>query len=130
MMTATAAVRAPWHPPKIWECIDHTITPRAGRLKLSSRHPKKEHTDHVRAAEMNLARVDGWRERQYDIDRDGNKTSHFRSRCMITYDGDVLDMLVDMREIRDNETGDAKIVGEAISDMLAEAAQDWKAKHF
>jgi hypothetical protein len=126
-VSAQAQVRLPWHPPMIFETIDHVIVPRAAQLVISSRHPKREHTDHERDAQLNREAVNAWRERQYDKQHK-NKINP-RACYTVEGDGDLLNMLVGMGQILDSETGDPKIVGEAISDMLAEAAQDWKAKH-
>jgi hypothetical protein len=38
-------------------------------------------------------------------------------------------MLIDTGQIGDGEMGDARRVGEVISDMLADAAAAWKAEH-
>jgi hypothetical protein len=112
-----------------WRVVEHiVITPPTTQLRLSSHKPKREHTDHERDAQRNREAVERWRERQYDITKDGKKKSHPRSCCTTVYDGDVLDMLVGMGQILDHETGDPKIVGQAISDMLAEAAQAWKVR--
>ena len=107
-----------------------TISPPAAELLLSTRSHRyfvRNRDEHE--AEMNLARVDRWRGRQVDIMEDGKKKSHPRACCSVAYDGDILNMLVEMGQILDGETDDAREVGKAISEMLAEAAQDWKAKH-
>jgi hypothetical protein len=110
-----------------WCVVEHiVISPRAGQLKLTSRHPNKEHTNHEREAQRNLEAVERWRERQYDKQHK-NKINP-RVCCIVEYDADVLNMLVGMGQILDHETGDPKIVGQAISDMLAEAAHAWKVR--
>ena len=111
----------------VYEFEDHEISPRAGQLALSSRRPKKEHTDKEREARMNREGVERWRERQYD--KQDLTMENPRSCYTIEADADALDMLVGMGQIQDNETGDAKEVGKAISEMLAEAARAWKKTH-
>ena len=112
MTEPVAACAPPWHPPQIIELF----MPPAARLRISSRHPKREHTDREREAELNREAQARWR------------VNDKRARVcyIVACDSDVLDMLVGMGQILDTETGDDKIVGKAISDMLAEAAQDWK----
>jgi hypothetical protein len=122
-MTATARI---WHPPMIFEFVDHVRSPPAAQLTLSSRHPRREHTDKEREDRLNREAVERWRERQHDK-RHKNRINP-RSCYTVEVDGDVLDMLMGMGQILDNETGDVKIVGKAISDMLAEAAQAWKVR--
>jgi hypothetical protein len=125
-MTATARATKP--SPDIAE--DIVICPPAGRLTLSSRHPKKEHTDHEREARLNAEAQARWKNRNYDVYPDGrpNKNkSKKRTCCTTEYDGDILDMLVGLGRIEDGETDDPRIVGEAISEMMAELARNWKA---
>ena len=114
---AQAIQKLPSLPPRIVEHI--VLSPDGAQLRLSSRHPKRNHTDREREAEMNQARVDRWRANDKKA----------RACYSVACDGDVLNMLVGMGQILDTETGDDKIVGEAISEMLAETAQHWKAKH-
>jgi hypothetical protein len=128
MSIQSLALKLPWHRPLIVE--DIMLSPPAAQLSLSpttwrymvlNRDEKK--------AELNKARVDSYRERQVDIMEDGEKKPHPRACCTVAYDATILDMLVAMGQILDAETDDTKEVGKAISEMLAEAAQDWKAKH-
>ena len=125
--------KLPWHPPQI---VEHIIkSPAAAQLLLSGFNPGDPHNrwkirnrdDHE--AELRDARVDKHRKLQVDITKDGEKKSHPRVCCTVAYDGDILNMLVAMGQILDTETDDPKEVGKAISEMLAEAAQDWKSKH-
>jgi len=104
-----------------------TISPKAAQLTLTSRHPKREHTDREREARINAEAQANWRNRQ--VDREFRNRSNPRSCSTVESDRDVLDMLVDMGWILDHETGDPKIVGQAISDMLADAAKAWKENH-
>jgi hypothetical protein len=120
---ATATARIPWHPPMIFEFVDHGISPRAAQLTLSSRHPKREHTDKEREAQMNREAVDRWRERQYDVYPDGRPNKNKQNKrvcCIVEYESYVLDGLVALGQIQENETGDAKIVGAALSEIIAE----------
>jgi hypothetical protein len=119
-----AAANIPWHPPRvdILEVIDVVLIPPAAQLRLICCKPKRKYIDHEHEAELNRERVASWRERQAD-------PKHTRACCTVAYEGHVLDGLVKLGQIQDNETGDPRIVGKALSDMLAEAAQDWKAKH-
>jgi hypothetical protein len=117
-----------WHPPQIVE--DTRLSPDAGQLSLSTKvHRYMVLNRDEDEAKLRKARVDSYRERQVDITKDGEKIPHPRACCSVAYDGDILDMLVGMGQILDHETTDCKEVGKAISDMIAEAAQDWKAKH-
>jgi hypothetical protein len=100
-MPATA--RAPWHKPEIAEHI--ILTPPAAQLTLSSRHPKRERTDHEHEAELNRNRQDRWRERD---------AMQLSCGGTVTWSGDVLTMLVGMGQIQDNETDNPKIVSQAI----------------
>jgi hypothetical protein len=128
MSIQSSALKLPWHPPRIVEHI--TLSPDAGQLSLSTRtHRYMVLNRDEHEAELRKARVDNYRERQVDITKDGEKKPHPRACCIVAYDGDILNMLVAMGQILDAEANDSKEVGKAISEMLAEAAQDWKAKH-
>jgi hypothetical protein len=109
-----------WHPPHIAEHI--MLSPPTYQLRISRKHPI--HPE--REAELNRARVATHRERQVDIMPNGKKKKHPRDCCTVLYDEDILNMLVGTGQILDHETEDAREVGKAISEMLAEAAQDWK----
>jgi hypothetical protein len=122
-MKATARATQP--SPQASENI--AITPPAGRLTLSSRHPKREHPDKEREAQMNREAVDRWKARQYDKKRPN--TINPRVCYTIEADNDVLHMLIDTGQIGDGEMVDARRVGEVISHMLADAAAAWKAEH-
>jgi hypothetical protein len=127
-MSIQLALKLPWHPPQIVEHI--RLSPDAGQLSLStSTHRYMVLNRDEKKAELSRARVDNYRERQVDITKDGEKKPHPRACCTVAYDAGILDMLVAMGQILDAETDDPKEVGKAISEMLAEAAQDWKAKH-
>jgi hypothetical protein len=117
-MSIQLALKLPWHPPQIVEHI--RLCPDAGQLTLStSTHRYMVKNRDEEKAKLNQVRVDAFRERE----------AHQQSCCTIRYDGDVLNMLVGTGHILDAETDDTKEVGKAISDMIAEAAQHWKAEH-
>ena len=103
------------------------MSPPAAQLKLSGPRPSRKRTDHEREAQMNREAQDRWRGRQYDKQRPN--TINPRVCYTIEIDSGVLDMLVDTGQILDHETSDPKIVGETISEMLAEAVKAWKAGH-
>ena len=126
-MTTANTARLPWHPPLIFEFDDREMSPRAGQLVLSSRHPKREHTDREREARMNKEAQDRWRERQYDK-QDLTKVNP-RTCCTKEYDADILNMLVGTGQIQGDETSDPKEVAKAIYDVLADAARAWKKNH-
>ena len=107
-----------WHPPLIFESEDIVRTPHTGQLWITSKHPKRNHTDREREAELNAAAQARWRA------NDKKARACYDVGC----DADVLTMLVETGYILDAETGDDKIVGEALADMLADAAQSWKEK--
>jgi hypothetical protein len=115
--------------------IGIVISPPVGQLSLSTGNPGSPHNGYKvlnrdeNEAELSKARVDKYRARQVDIMKDGEKKPHPRACCNVVYDEDILNMLVGMGQILDAETEDSKEVGKAISEMLAEAAQDWKTKH-
>ena len=112
--------KLPWHRPLIVD--DIRKSPPAAQLSLSTsthRYMVLNRDEHE--AELRKARVDAYRERQVDITEDGEKKLHPRSRCYVTYDGIALEGLVKLGQILDHETGDARIVGEALSDIIAEA---------
>lgn len=127
-----ATFRSTWHPPLIWEYDDHVRTPSAAQLVLSSRHPRREHTDKARMDELNREAVARWRVRQFDVYPDGrpnkNRTKK-RTSCNTQFDEDILNMLVGMGQILDSETDDPRIVGETIYEFMAELARNWKAEH-
>ena len=58
----TQATRATQPAPDAAEAI--AISPPAGRLTLSSRGPRREHTDHERAARMNAEAQARYKDRQ------------------------------------------------------------------
>jgi hypothetical protein len=119
-MNATART---WHPPLIYDYDDYEISPPAGQLKMPTglktvlrrRNPEKATTwreaiDHYKREKKLNAEAQGrWR----------NKDPT-RGRCTVEYEGYVLDGLVKLGRILDNETGDAKIIGEALSEIIAE----------
>jgi hypothetical protein len=77
---------------------------------------------------MNREAQDRWRSRQHDPVYK-NKADNRRC-CTVEYNGALLDMLVTREWLDEDETGNPKAVGQAISDMLAEAgAAHWKATH-
>jgi hypothetical protein len=121
--------------PKIIPPTDVEIKPPAAKLLLSGINPGdpyngyKVRNRNEHEAELSKARVDSYRDRQVDITKDGEKKDHPRACCTVAYDGDILNMLVAMGQILDTETDDPKEVGKAISGMLAESAQHWKAEH-
>jgi len=127
-MSIQLALKLPWHPPQIVEHI--RLCPDAGQLSLStSTHRYMVLNRDEEKAELSKARVDAYRARQVDITEDGEKKSHPRACCTVAFDEDILNMLVAMGQILDAETDDTKEVGKAISEMLAESAQHWKAEH-
>ncbi len=56
-----------WHVPLIYEIAHREITPRAGQLVLTSRHPIREHSDKEREARLNREAVASWREGSHSL---------------------------------------------------------------
>jgi hypothetical protein len=128
-MTATA--RLQWHPPMIFKFDDHQMSPQAGKLKMrvgNNPYPKgatwQEIIDRYKHdKELNLQAVHDWRDRQYDTFADGsiNKNKLRKRVCAtVEYEGYVIDGLVALGHIQENETDDLKIIGSALSDVIAD----------
>jgi hypothetical protein len=98
--------------------IDRVICPPAAQLKLSTSKTKRQHTDKEREAQLNREAVERWRERQHD--KQYRNKSNPRVCCTVEYDSFVLDGLVALGQIQENEIGESKIVGAALSEIIAE----------